>query len=74
MKPGEKLMQCLVCDHEQTADIGERVQSVKCELCRRGFMRVLEVQPSTVRGVGWNPIADLGLALLMEAGEGDTDG
>lgn len=63
-------MQCLVCDHEQVLRLEESIFKSKCERCCSKFMQVAEVQPTKVRGAGRNAVADLGLALLMEAGAG----
>jgi len=73
MGPGEKLMRCLACEHEQVAMMKVSVFKVRCENCRRKFMEVVAIQPSQVHGAGRNAVADMGLALLMEAGAGVPD-
>ena len=71
IKAGETIWVCLACEHDQT--IGERAEHVlmaRCDRCGSPFLQALKVEPTEVHGVGMkNKMADLGLALLMEAQE-----
>ena len=75
LKAGEKLIVCEVCEHQRIVPIkGDILEiSLTCERCEHRSMKVVKVSPTNVSGVGRNKIADLGLAILMEAGAGAPD-
>lgn len=70
---GEKLVQCLACEHQQIVDVKEFMHIIQCERCANIFMNAVKARPTNVHGVGRNKTADLGLALLMEMGQDAPD-
>ncbi len=67
MNVGEKGVSCLACNHQQVLRLGESIFKSRCKLCGLKFMEATGVRSSSVYGVGRNAVADLGLAILIEA-------
>ncbi len=65
---GEKLMQCLACEHRQVVNAKGFMHIIQCKRCANTFLNAVKVRPTNIHGVGRNKMADLGLALLMEMG------
>ena len=70
--PGRKRVVCLACEHEQILGLRDAVGRAKCENCCSKFLQALEARPSMIHGVGSNAVADLGLALLLQAQTDDN--
>ena len=66
---GETLWRCLGCGHETVSGRRENVREVRCENCGLPFIEAVRTRRTIIRGVGTNRVADLGLALLLEAQE-----
>lgn len=72
LKAGETAYQCLVpgCEHVSVSEATENVRMVRCDQCGSQFVKAMRSQRTVVRTtIGANKMADLGLALLMEAAE-----
>ena len=71
IKCGETIWECLACGHDHT--VGERTEHIlmaRCDKCGSPFLKARKIEPTEVHGAGMtNEMADLGLALLMEAQE-----
>ena len=73
LRPGEKLWECLKCEHQQIGSSKEKQSEARCERCRCPFLLGKQTQSTRVHGAGMGKGADLGLALLMEMGAGASD-
>ena len=71
IKSGETQWVCLVCGCIATVSGDtEHILMTRCNECQSPFLKGVKAEPSEVHGVGMkNKMADLGLALLMEAQE-----
>lgn len=75
IKSGETIWVCLACEHDQTVgECTEHILMARCDRCGSPFLKARKVVPTEVHGTGMkNKMADLGLALLMEAQEPDKE-
>jgi len=72
LRAGEKWLMCGVCKNGQVVLMKQEAKLVKCRRCGNATLKAVQVKPTDVNGAGRNATADLGLALLMEAGAGGS--
>ena len=75
LKAGEKLIVCEVCESQRVIPMKINVLKLEtiCKRCQHPAMKVVKVQPTNINGAGRNKVADMGLAILMEAGADAPD-
>ena len=72
LRAGETAYQCLVprCGHVSVSEATESVRMIRCDQCGLPWVKAIKTRRTVVRTtIGANKMADLGLALLMEAAE-----
>jgi DNA-directed RNA polymerase subunit RPC12/RpoP len=68
LKYGETRWVCLVCDTQTISERTEHVNATRCDECGSPFLQPVKKRRSLVRQeCGGSKMADMGLALLLEA-------